>query len=245
MCMCGCNEILTACNHVGCTRSAAMLKEMDQRVASGDSDDLILQSFVQEYGEAVLAEPPAHGFNGLAWAIPVMASLFGLGVVILVIRNWRHRRRTRGRFRPFHIAGPARARAASRPIGTPMTDVLSLIDIPGGPDALALVACIALTAAVLIFIFLIEPDASDSAPHRSHLDQLMERRDTIYENLRDLKFEYRTGKFAEQDYEQMKHTLETEAAMVLAEIETVTGNAGIVAAGGRRRCARRAACRRV
>src|ERR1700693_4288541 len=90
ICMCNCGQILTACNHVGCTKSAAMLKEMDQRVASGDNDDLILQSFVQEYGEAVLAEPPTHGFNSLAWAIPIVASLFGLGIVILVIRNWRH-----------------------------------------------------------------------------------------------------------------------------------------------------------
>jgi hypothetical protein len=106
--------------------------------------------------------------------------------------------------------------------------VLSFIDIPGGPDALALLACIALTAAVFSFIFLIEPDASDSAPHRSRLDQLMERRDTIYDNLRDLKFEHRTGKFAEQDYEQMRDTLETEAAMVLAEMETVTGNEAAV-----------------
>lgn len=105
-----------------------------------------------------------------------------------------------------------------------MTNLLSLIDLPGGPDALALVACVALTAAVFIFVFMIEPDASDSAPHRSHLDQLMERRDTIYENLRDLKFEYRTGKFAEQDYEQMRDTLETEAALVLAQIEETTGN---------------------
>ncbi len=88
--MCGCNEILTACNHVGCTRSATMLKEMDQRVASGDSDDLIMQSFVQEYGEAVLAEPPARGFNSLAWAIPVVVSILGLGLVIMIIRNWRH-----------------------------------------------------------------------------------------------------------------------------------------------------------
>jgi hypothetical protein len=106
-----------------------------------------------------------------------------------------------------------------------MNDMLSLmIDIPGGPDALALLACVALTAAVFIFVFLIEPDASDSAPHRSRLDQLMERRDTIYDNLRDLKFEHRTGKFAEQDYEQMRDTLETEAALVLAQIEEVTGN---------------------
>src|SRR5947209_10398588 len=91
-------------------------------------------------------------------------------------------------------------------------------------DTLAVVACVALTAAVLIFVFMIQPDPADSAPHRSHLDQLMERRDTIYDNLRDLKFEYRSGKFAEQDYEQMKQTLENEAALVLAEIEMTTGS---------------------
>src|SRR5487761_472041 len=90
-------------------------------------------------------------------------------------------------------------------------------------DALAVLACVALTAATLIFVFMIQPDPADSAPHRSHLDQLMERRDIIYDNLRDLKFEYRTGKFAEEDYEQMKQTLEGEAALVLAEIEQVTG----------------------
>ncbi len=97
-------------------------------------------------------------------------------------------------------------------------------DVPANIDTLVLIACVALTAATMIFIFFIQPDASDSAPHRSHLDQLLERRDTIYDNLRDLKFEYRTGKFAEQDYEQMRQTLESEAALVLAEIETVTGN---------------------
>jgi hypothetical protein len=103
-----------------------------------------------------------------------------------------------------------------------------LVAIPANADTLAIVACLALTAATLIFIFFIEPDASDSAPHRSHLDQLLERRDIIYDNLRDLKFEHRTGKFAEQDYEQMKQTLEAEAAVVLAEIETVTGNEALL-----------------
>jgi hypothetical protein len=93
-------------------------------------------------------------------------------------------------------------------------------------DTLAVVACVTLTAAVLIFVFMIRPDLADSAPHRSHLDQLMERRDIIYDNLRDLKFEYRTGKFAEEDYEQMKQTLEAEAALVLAEIERVTESPG-------------------
>ena len=93
-------------------------------------------------------------------------------------------------------------------------------------DAVMLSACVVLTLAALTFVFWIEPDPGDSAPHRSQLDQLLERRDTIYDNLRDLKFEYRSGKFAETDFEQMKQALETEAAVVLAEIETVTGNQG-------------------
>jgi len=92
------------------------------------------------------------------------------------------------------------------------------------PDTVMLSACLVLTLAVLIFVFWIEPDAADAAPHRSQLDQLLERRDFIYDNLRDLKFENRAGKYAPQDYEQMKDALEQEAAQVLLEIEKVTGN---------------------
>lgn len=83
-------------------------------------------------------------------------------------------------------------------------------------------ACLGLAAAVFLFVFYIQPDASDLAPHRTKLDQLLERRDTIYDNLRDLKFEHRAGKYSEGDYETMKSTLENEAALVLSEIEQVT-----------------------
>ena len=92
------------------------------------------------------------------------------------------------------------------------------------PDSVMLSACLVLTLAALIFVFWIEPDPGDSAPRRSQLDQLLERRDSIYDNLRDLKFENRAGKYAEQDYEQMRESLENEAAQVLLEIESVTGN---------------------
>ncbi len=89
-------------------------------------------------------------------------------------------------------------------------------------DYAVLGACLGLAAVVMLFIFYIQPDASDLAPHRSRLDQLLERRDSIYENLRDLKFEYRAGKYAEGDYEGMKTSLENEAAVTLTEIEQVT-----------------------
>ena len=91
MCMCGCSQVLTACNHVGCSVSTAMLKKMDVLVTRNDPDDLTLQAFVQEWGEKVLAEPPAKGFNRVAWFIPGVAFGIGLVIVLLVIQHWRKR----------------------------------------------------------------------------------------------------------------------------------------------------------
>ncbi len=103
----------------------------------------------------------------------------------------------------------------------PAVNTLAMIEIASG-DWAVLGACVALAVAVGLFIFYIQPDASDLAPHRTKLDQLLERRDTIYDNLRDLRFEYRSGKYSEGDFEAMKAALENEAALVLAEIDQVT-----------------------
>src|SRR5271168_5350587 len=86
-------------------------------------------------------------------------------------------------------------------------------------------ACALLSALLIYFVFGVKLDASDNAPHRTKLDQLMERRDAIYENLRDLRFEFRAGKFSEQDYEEIKQSLEVEAARVLADMDQLTGGA--------------------
>jgi len=85
------------------------------------------------------------------------------------------------------------------------------------------VACVLLAAATIIFVFNIRLDASDFTPHRTRLDQLLERRDAIYDNLRDLRFEFRAGKYSEQDYEEIKRSLEIEAARVLADMDRLTG----------------------
>lgn len=83
--------------------------------------------------------------------------------------------------------------------------------------------CLLLAVAVLVFIFGVRLTPSDAAPHRTLLDQLMDRRDAIYENLRDLRFEYRAGKFSQQDYDETRQSLEIEAARVLAEMDSLTG----------------------
>src|ERR1700674_1462018 len=89
--MCGCRQILTQCNHINCPSSGPMLKELDAHVAKGEADDLIVQDFVQEYGEKVLSAPPTKGFNSIAWYIPGAAFVLGLGIVVTLIRLWRQR----------------------------------------------------------------------------------------------------------------------------------------------------------
>jgi cytochrome c-type biogenesis protein CcmH/NrfF len=91
MCMCGCSQVLTQCNHVGCATSASMLKELDHAVARGDSEDKITQAFVQEFGTKVYAEPPKSGLSLVAWSLPSIYLLTGTILVIIVILRWRKR----------------------------------------------------------------------------------------------------------------------------------------------------------
>lgn len=89
MCLCGCNQVMVECNHVGCSVSAEMIRKLERRVAANEPDDLILQAFVQEYGQRVLAEPPASGFNLAAWLMPVFALAVGSMIVGVVLARLR------------------------------------------------------------------------------------------------------------------------------------------------------------
>src|SRR5437016_13609478 len=83
-----------------------------------------------------------------------------------------------------------------------------------------LAAAVLLIAVTVLFTFSIRdkdmPAPEPLSPTR-HLD---ERKAAIYENLRDLQFEYRVGKLSDVDYQQTKTGLQKELAVVLAEIES-------------------------
>jgi cytochrome c-type biogenesis protein CcmH len=89
MCKCGCNQILLECNHVGCSYSTKMRDELSAALQRGDSDDLVLQRFVQEYGSTVLAAPTTTGFNVVAWIMPFVALVLGLTLVTVIVRKWK------------------------------------------------------------------------------------------------------------------------------------------------------------
>jgi cytochrome c-type biogenesis protein CcmH/NrfF len=91
MCVCGCNQILLECNHVGCAYSDRMRAELIAAVDRGDNDDLTLQGFVQKYGTTVMAAPTKTGFNRVAWIMPYLVLVLGLAMVTLLVRAWRSR----------------------------------------------------------------------------------------------------------------------------------------------------------
>ena len=112
ICMCGCNQILLECNHVGCTYSERMRNQLTAGLERGDSDTQLQQWFVQEYGLTVLAAPVNQGFGRVAWVTPFAVFLGALLIATLVIRNWRHR--------PMTVEGPQ--------VGVPPRELMSYRD---------------------------------------------------------------------------------------------------------------------
>ncbi len=91
---------------------------------------------------------------------------------------------------------------------------------------MGLLVAAVLTVVLFVYIFWPERGLLRQA-EKTRVDYLEERKEAIYENLRDLKFEYLAGKHPEQDYEVQRSGLEDEAAGVLQEIDTLEGQAGV------------------
>lgn len=89
MCKCGCNQILLECNHVGCPYSSKMRDMLSAGIKRGDNDETVLAAFVQEYGATVLAAPTTKGFNLVAWIMPFLALVAGIGLVAVIARKWK------------------------------------------------------------------------------------------------------------------------------------------------------------
>jgi cytochrome c-type biogenesis protein CcmH len=94
-CMCGsCSMTAAGCSHPGgefsgpCPTAKGMLQQIDQHIAKGETNDQIMQAFVQEYGASVYAEPPKSGFSLVAWMMPTFYLVLGTLVVIFVISRW-------------------------------------------------------------------------------------------------------------------------------------------------------------
>jgi hypothetical protein len=89
---------------------------------------------------------------------------------------------------------------------------------------LGIVCAVLITAASLFYIFYL-PGELYLGPEKTRASYLRERKDVVYENLRDLNFEYRAGKVPDADYQSLKANLQDEAAGLLAEIARLESGA--------------------
>jgi hypothetical protein len=86
-------------------------------------------------------------------------------------------------------------------------------------------ACVVAIAVIAFILGVRAKDLPEPEPESPFL-RLDERKAAIYENLRDLQFEYRVGKLSDQDYQNTKKDLQKELASVLAEVDTVKARLG-------------------
>jgi hypothetical protein len=84
--------------------------------------------------------------------------------------------------------------------------------------------CLLVFVAGLFYIFYL-PGELYLGPEKTRASYLRERKDAVYENLRDLNFEYKAGKVPDADYQTLKSSLQDEAATLLAEIARLEAKA--------------------
>jgi hypothetical protein len=80
-----------------------------------------------------------------------------------------------------------------------------------------ILCCALVFLAALLYVFYLPSDIYVGS-EKTRASFLRERKDAVYENLRDLNFEYKAGKIPDADYQSLKSSLQDEAATLLAEI---------------------------
>jgi cell division protein FtsB len=85
-------------------------------------------------------------------------------------------------------------------------------------------ACALLLLGAFLYVFWPEHSV-EAQHHKTRLEYLRERREALFENLRDLNFEYKAGKYPEEDYASQRAMLENEAAETVAEIDLLESDA--------------------
>ena len=87
-------------------------------------------------------------------------------------------------------------------------------------ETMGLALGLVMAVALLVYTFWPE-NVFASQRQKTRLDYLEERKEQLYENLRDLNFEYRAGKYPEEDFLAQRAQLENETAQLLAEIDNL------------------------
>ncbi|MFH1186518.1 MAG: cytochrome c-type biogenesis protein CcmH [Chloroflexota bacterium] len=85
------NTPLDVCETQACKDWRAQIRD---ELTQGWTEQQVIDYFVAQYGERVLAEPQREGFTSLVWLLPVIGTLLGVWIVYEILRSWRKRQPT-------------------------------------------------------------------------------------------------------------------------------------------------------
>ncbi len=98
-----------------------MRSDIRRRLGEGQAEQAILAAYVSEYGERILAEPPARGFTRLLYVMPPLLGLTGIGLLVIFVR--RFARRGSGAHALATAGGGAPAAALDRRLDEELRDM--------------------------------------------------------------------------------------------------------------------------
>ena len=91
ICQCGCGSVLSECPHQECGWGVPANQFIQEQLAKGRPPAELVQYYVSQYGEVVLAAPTKTGFNITAWVTPFLVLVIGAAAIYYLVRMWAHR----------------------------------------------------------------------------------------------------------------------------------------------------------
>lgn len=88
MCQCGCGSVLNQCPHQDCGWGVPAKEFIGQQLDKGKTPDELLQYYVSQYGQKILAAPTKSGFNITAWVTPFALLIAGGLAIYYLVRLW-------------------------------------------------------------------------------------------------------------------------------------------------------------
>lgn len=92
MCQCGCGAVLTNCPHQDCGWGIPAKSYIDEQLGTGKAPEELVQYYVAQYGDAVLAAPTKTGFNVVGWVMPFVGLAVGAVAIYFLLGMWSARR---------------------------------------------------------------------------------------------------------------------------------------------------------
>lgn len=88
ICQCGCNMMVSVCNHINCPSAIPLRGEIESAIRVGKSSGEVLSQLTAQHGSQVLAAPAFEGWGRVAWLAPGVVLVIAIAVAAARLASW-------------------------------------------------------------------------------------------------------------------------------------------------------------